>query len=431
MQRGACFSNAFAAGNWTPFSFPSILGTNPVFVEKGDLGPGEKTLATHLSDAGVQTAGFNAANGFLTEYWGYDRGFDSFETWVDAGRWLAAHPTVQGWLQYAIWPVRRIADQMRGEDRHAADTSYLRAVEERVVEFLTARSSENRPFFVWTHLMDTHTPYVPGPRYVREITDRRSGAVATLKAHAKAGLGRTTEETTVTALRNLYDAAAKQIDDALERLLERLAALGLAEDTLVVVAGDHGEEFLDHGHLAHYPKLYHELVHVPLILYDPRAKARTIDVPVSLGSIPTTIADTFGVDTEPFESPSLTPAVLDGATPTCTEPVVSVAVRGDSITQQPIPRTLDDGDLLLAARDKRWTLIRNTGSGEQELYDRRADPGETDNMIFDTDHDGVVNRLEATIDERQARIGSAGANQPIDEGPSPTLAAQLQALGYK
>ena len=65
---GISFDNAMAQGNWTPFSFPSVHGSRPVFDEGPDIGVASTpTLAEQLSDAGVRTGGFNAANGFLTD----------------------------------------------------------------------------------------------------------------------------------------------------------------------------------------------------------------------------------------------------------------------------------------------------------------------------------------------------------------------------
>jgi uncharacterized sulfatase len=55
------------------------------------------TLAQHLSNQGIDTVGLNAANGFLTEHWGYDRGFRRFESFLKTtgrlNQWLAMHPT--------------------------------------------------------------------------------------------------------------------------------------------------------------------------------------------------------------------------------------------------------------------------------------------------------------------------------------------------
>jgi uncharacterized sulfatase len=423
-DHGTRFTSAFAHGNWTPFSFPSILGSGPVFTDGTGLGPTTgPTLAETLSDAGVATAGVNAANGFLTEHWGYDRGFDRFEAFSDGAGFLDTHPTVHGWLQFAGWPLRRGLDALRGEDhRHAVDTSKLLAVEERARTFLDAVDDR---FFLWVHLMDTHTPYVPAPRYVREVTDGRVGSLGMLRAHVRAGLGRSVSDATLDRLRALYDAAALQVDDAVGRLLEELDAQGLREETLVVLAGDHGEEFMEHGHLAHYPKLYDELVRVPLVIDDPRGEKQVVETPVGLDSVPATVADALGVPHQ-FDGQSVLDAVTDG-TPLPADPVVSVALRGDTVTQQPIPRRLSEGDLLVSARDDRWTYIYHTGTGERELYDRRRDPGETTDVWDAAHEDRTVERLARATDAHLDRIeaGDGGGSVPD------SVAKRLETLGYR
>ncbi|MFB6118498.1 sulfatase [Halosegnis sp.] len=421
---GSRFERAFATGNWTPFSFPSLLGADPVFTTDGALGPSDRpTLAETLADAGIQTAGFNAANGFLTPHWGYDRGFDRFEAFTDGSGWLDAHPTVHGWLQFAGWPLRRARDRLAGDaDAHAVDTSRLLAVEDRATDFLETVDGR---FFLWIHLMDTHTPYVPAPRYLRAVTDGAIGPVGMLRAHVRTGLGRTVSGPTLDRLRALYDAAALQVDDALGRLLGTLEATGLREETAVVVAGDHGEEFAEHGHLAHYPKLYDELVRVPLVIDHPDGDAHEVATPVGLDAVPATIADALGVPAD-FDGRSALPTVVDGERPPA-DPVVSVALRGETVTQQPIPRTLDDGDLLVSARSARWTYVRNTADGSHELYDRRADPGEQTNIWTEARGEPAVGRLREAVDAHLDRIVTDTESEELPD----EVAQRLETLGYR
>jgi arylsulfatase A-like enzyme len=258
-DRGTAFERAFAPGNWTPFSFPSILGSEPVFADAITPGPSAApTLAERLQAAGIRTGGINAANGFLTDFWGYDRGFETYESFVgDArtpvGRFLTAHPTVRGWLQYFGWPVGAATARLRGhERRHAVDTSHLHRLERRAADFLSSVRDDR--FFLWLHYMDAHTPYVPAPRHVRAVTGGEVGSVRTLLGHLRAGLGRDVSEGTLRTLRALYDAAVHQVDESVDRVLSLLAEAGRRDSTTVIVVGDHGEEFMEHGHLAHYPK---------------------------------------------------------------------------------------------------------------------------------------------------------------------------------
>jgi len=439
-ERGTVFENAFAHGNWTPMSFPSILASRPVFADTGRIGvdgDGVTTLAEQVATAGVATGGFNAANGFLTEHWGYDDGFDVFDAFVGggsdgrAGEFVAAHPTWGAWLQLLTSPVRRAGSFLRGGDdeRPFTDASRMLDVERRATSFV---EDTDEPFFLWVHYMDAHTPYVPAPRYLRDLTDRRVGKGRMLIAHVRTGLGWSVGDRTLDDLRTLYQGSVRQVDASLERLLASLDSAGVADDTAVVVAGDHGEEFMDHGHLAHYPKLYDELVQVPLLVDVPGLPARRVTDHVGLDAIAPTVCDLLGVDSAPtWTGASLLPTIRDGVAPP-DDPVVTVTVRGDDVTQQPIPRSLDEGNLLVSARDSRWVYIRNTETGDEELYDRHADPGLQDDRSGDGDAAVAAarDRLREVVLDHAATLDAVdrdGAAESVDED----IETRLEALGYR
>ena len=440
-DRGTVFENAFATGNWTPFSFPSILASRPVFADNGAIGVEDsETLASALSNAGIATGGFNAANGFLTSHWGYDEGFDAFEPFVASvgssiySRYLATHPTVEAWVQLATSPLRRARSWVGGDtdDRPFLDTSRMFDIEEAAIEFL---ESEDDPFFLWIHYMDAHTPYVPAPRYIRQVSDNVVGTHRMLRAHGRTALGREVGERTLADLRMLYQAAVTQIDASIGRVLDALSANGVDDDTAVIVAGDQGEEFQEHGHLAHYPKCYNELINVPLIVDVPGTDATRVDSAVGLDAIPPTITDCLGVDApDSWHGRSLWPTVRDG-TPPADEPVVSVTVRGEEVTAQPIPRSLADGELLVSVRDREWTYIEHTDSGEIELYYRPDDPTEQTDLSVDPtpeaaeiiDRFGEIAAAHAALLTDGARGSSPSADDDVDED----LEAQLTALGYR
>ncbi|GAB6860850.1 sulfatase [Haloplanus litoreus] len=439
-ERGTVFENAFAHGNWTPMSFPSILASRPVFADTGRIGvDGDDvtTLAEQVREAGVATGGFNAANGFLTEHWGYDDGFDVFDAFVGggsdgrAGEFVAAHPTWGAWLQLLTSPFRRAGSVLRGGDdeRPFTDASRMLDVERGATSFV---ADTDEPFFLWVHYMDAHTPYVPAPRYLRDLTDRRVGKGRMLIAHVRTGLGWSVGDRTLDDLRTLYQGAVRQVDASLERLLASLDSAGVTDDTAVVVAGDHGEEFMDHGHLAHYPKLYDELVQVPLLVDVPGLPARRVADHVGLDAIAPTVCDLLGVEPAPtWTGESLLPTIRDGVAPP-DDPVVTVTVRGDDVTQQPIPRSLDEGDLLVSARDTRWVYIRNTETGEEELYDRRADPGLQDDRSADDDTAATAarDRLRVVALDHAATLDAVdhdGSAEGVDED----IETRLEALGYR
>ena len=459
---GTVFDHAFATGNWTPFSFPSILASEPVFSRTGDIGVDESvTLAEVLSEAGVATGGFNAANGFLTDHWGYPDGFDEFEPFVTSvgssvySRYLAAHPTVEAWIQLATSPIRRLGSKLRGEsdDRPFLDASRMFDVEDAATEFV---DDTDEPFFLWVHYMDTHTPYVPAPRYIREVSDGIVGTHQMLHAHARTSLGLEVGERTLRELRTLYQATVRQVDASVGRLLDSLDAAGVRDDTAVLLAGDHGEEFQEHGHLAHYPKLYDELIRVPVVADVPGLDGGRVDGHVGLDAIPPTVADLLGVDPAPeWHGESLLPPLsgeksasedADAADDALgADPVVSVTVRGEDVTQQPIPRSLSDGELFVSARDRDWTYIESVDAGDRELYYRPADPTQQENLAVDPDEEAksVIDRLKPLVDdhaellrERGAAAEAAAADRAEsgedgDDEVDEDLEARLEALGYK
>jgi arylsulfatase A-like enzyme len=436
-EDGTVFERAFANGNWTPFSFPSILASRPVFADVDEIGiTASPALASVLSDAGVSTAGFNAANGFLTSHWGYDEGFDEFEPFVASvgsslySRYLATHPTVEAWLQLATSPVRRVGSWLRREtdDRPFLDTSRMFDVEHAAASFL-ART--DRPFFLWVHYMDTHTPYVPAPRYIREVSSDFLGTHRMLHAHTRTGLGWNVGERTLADLRTLYQAAVRQVDASIGRLLESLSANGFDDETAVILAGDHGEEFQEHGHLAHYPKLYDELIRVPLVVDVPGASGGRVGPQVGLDAIPPTVADLMGVEPPAaWRGETVVPSVVAGEPPT-DEPVVSVTVRDEEVTAQPIPRSLSDGDLLVSVRDRDWTYIENVDERSHELYYRPSDPTQQEDLSTDpTDAAcGVIERFGSVADAHAGtlRERAGGTTDDVDDD----LEARLTALGYR
>ena len=436
---GTVFERSFATGNWTPFSFPSILASEPVFARNGDIGVTDaRTLASVLSEAGIATGGFNAANGFLTSHWGYPEGFDEFEPFVTSvgssrySRYLAAHPTVEAWIQLLASPFRRLNSKFRGrsDERPFLDASRMFDVEDAATAFIDETEG---PFFLWTHYMDTHTPYVPAPRYIREVSDGLVGTHRMLHAHTRTSLGLEVGERTLRELRTLYQATVKQVDDSVGRVLDALEAAGVADETAIVVAGDHGEEFQEHGHLAHYPKLYDELIRVPFIVNVPGEDGERVSEHVGLDAIPPTVADLLGVESPPeWRGESVAPAVRGEAEPD-QDPVVSVTVRGREVTEQPIPRSMADGDLLVSVRDADWTYIENADTGETELYHRPSDPTQQEDLSADPGDEAltVVERFASIaadlVAELRDRESEAAGDGEVDED----LGARLEALGYR
>jgi len=94
-----------------------------------------------------------------------------------------------------------------------------------------------------------------------------------------------------------YLNAIRVTDRLLSDLMCELEARGLADSTLLVVLGDHGEAFGEHGHRGHSKTIHEEELRVPLVMISPRLGTRPQRLPV-LGQqidIAPTILDLLGM----------------------------------------------------------------------------------------------------------------------------------------
>ena len=88
-----------------------------------------------------------------------------------------------------------------------------------------------------------------------------------------------------------YDDALLEVDAALSRFFSIADAEGLLDDCLVVIHGDHGEEFGEHGGSFHGSTLYEEQIHVGFWIRLPDRRGRRISETVELVDLAPTLLD--------------------------------------------------------------------------------------------------------------------------------------------
>ncbi len=204
------------------------------------LSPRIPTLPEHFSRAGFRTSG-HTEGGWMAGGFGFQRGFDD---WSD--------------------------------EAYAADTDVRRTFDKGLA-FLRALPADQR-FFVFLHTYSVHDPYRPPPEWVARFWPGPPppGALAPDGPE----FGRRNREKLPTSsaeldyLRALYDASIAYVDSELERLWGELERSGLADQLTLVITSDHGEEFGEHGRLAH-TQVYDECLHVPLLVVHPAQRSGT------------------------------------------------------------------------------------------------------------------------------------------------------------
>jgi len=288
---------------------------------------------------------------------------------------------------------------------------------------------ESGPFLLWLHYMDMHYPYAPPEDLLRQLRPRGIGKRqrADLLVRSIESPG-TLNEDDVQMLQDLYDAGLLHVDQQIGRLLDALATRGGSQDTIVILTSDHGEEFLEHGafgHAAmvHVPdekrtriRLYDELLHVPLIIWEPRTLGpHTVTDLVSLVDIPPTLVDLVGLPApDVWQGQSLTPLLAGKRVPLHDGVFAEYTVRNEGI-----------GYPVVAYRTNRWKYIYDGFSADHELYDLEQDPVEQVNL-YRPDHPAVADLQEAVWQHLQAAKGVSFPEAIMD----PEVVERLIGLGY-
>lgn len=292
---------------------------------------------------------------------------------IDRHPTLAALLGARGWLT-ATFPVQENLLRPFGLSRHfeVYDSRVFKqlnrnglgvtgaATTDMALGFLASRPPD-RPIFLWTHLYDPHRPYVEPPGVTAGSAD---------------DLGR-------------YRAEVRYTDAQIERLLAALDASGRADRTVVVVMGDHGEEFGDHGGQFHSATLYDELVRVPLFVRVPGLAPTRVTQPVSLVDLAPTLLDVLGLPpADTHQGRSLLP-LLRGAT------LPPAPVFSETLYRQHHAKW--------AVVLERWKLIWDRNRGVVRLFDLAADPREQRNLA--DAHPDRRALLHAALCEGFARTG--------------------------
>lgn len=181
--------------------------------------------------------------------------------------------------------------------------------------------------------------------------------------------------------------AIAMIDACIGRIVSTLSRLSLLEDTLIVFTADHGELLGDHGLLRKGPPPYTQVLHVPFLIAGPGVAAATHAGFTSHVDIKASLIDLLGLAGERGDGRSCAP-MLRGE--------IEIDAR-DALLAEYHPRVArEQYNQTVLTKDWRLTIYpERVGWGE--LFDRRADPGEHNNLYHEPGcaaiRDGLASRL--------------------------------------
>ena len=365
-SEGVLFENNFSQATWTKVSTPSVLtslypSTHGVKNFSDFLPSSATTLAEVYRDAGYATVSF-ASNLFTGQFTNLHQGFEELHE--------------------------------DGSLPEVGSSKTSRAYVDQFVHWLERH--HDVPFFAFVHVYDPHDPFEPRPPYNGLWADGRKKeqhekdlekARAVIQEPLAKAFGMPSREELheagvdpdayVAFDQDWYDGSIRGMDAEIERVFERLRELGLDEDTLVVFAGDHGEEFLEHGRTFHGQSVYGELTRVPLIFRWPGGiapGARVERVTETIDVMPTLLTLSGIPLPEAIQGQSLAPLLTGDGSGFRDRPAISEKAVTKGGEGAPWPEDTES----YAIVDSGFKLIhhrtRSEGTPEYQLFDAVTDP---------------------------------------------------------
>jgi arylsulfatase A-like enzyme len=378
---GVRFGRHLAQSSWTKTSMASLwTGLNPArtgISRYDDVLPEEALMAAELlREAGFETVGL-FRNGWVAPTFGFDQGFEVY-------------------LKPLATP---LPPEARRNNPTLTDRTTDAGVIDTAAEFL--RVSGRDRWFLYIHLMDLH-------EYLYDEESALFGA-------SNSGI---------------YDNSIRWTDGTIEIFLQYLSEHGYLENTLIAIASDHGEAFLERGFEGHGRRVFRESTEVPFIISFPfrLEPGVVLDSRTSNVDVWPTILDLIGI--EP-------PAGIDGRSRV---PEIMASLTGEPIAEQ-TETAVADLNINWAKRDSEpqptiaivedgFRYVRVTYAGDEppmeNLFDARDDPRELRDRS--AEYPEVLARLRAKADvyyETEPTWGEA----PTREISELELNL-LRALGY-
>ena len=398
LSRGVSFSQVVAPAPWTLPSHVSIftgLDSLSHGANTGDPMPSTlQSMAELLRDNGYTTHA-TTGGAYLTDAYGVMQGFDSY--------------------RYFYRPV--IDSSEAGND--------LTEGIGHSIEWLGENT--DRPFFLLFHTYEIHTPYRAREPFFSRFHEPRPGdplpPVDTLAfepirengyemtAGLQARFGdpaspfQRISDDHFPMVNALYDSGVAYADLHLKRLFDEIEALGLDDDTVIVVTSDHGESLGERGKADHKSLEDWELL-VPLVIAAPdklRAAGRQVSTQVRLIDIFPTVLELIGLQPpDDLDGRSLVPLFDD---PLAAHPEDAWSYASSSNFGLSLRRA---GRLKYTFNNSAWHPIH----GRESLYRLDIDPT-TSTDVAATDQDTAELRRETaeTFDRRTSGVRVSFTNR--------------------
>ena len=283
----------------------------------------------------------------------------------------------------------------------------MKWVADRSIEFLRdhMRYRPDQPFFLWSSYINPHPPFAACEPYASmydpEDIELPLNVERSLEELAYGALGHRgrldgahRDPDRMRRIKALYFGLVTHVDACIGRTLDELERLGLTEDTIVILASDHGDMLGDQG-LSQKNVPFEPSIRIPLLIRWPG-----ISVPGQRSEGFASLLDVF-------------PTLIDGLNleaPTTADSLVGNSLLGSLSGAGPLADEFvidygygDDRWLCMLTREFKYTYWY--AEGYEELYDLRSDPDERRNLLRGTATREQRFRYRGRDEEPSSRMG--------------------------
>lgn len=279
--QGIRFDSCWSSTSWTLPSHVALFTglddpTHGVVDDRFRVDPAHQTLAEHLSASGYRCRGIFSGP-YLEGRFGFDRGFESWRSARISETELVAE--LEAWKQRRVegGAPEPTIEEIEALRRQAANWDVTgHRINDQALQELEDLAATDRPWFLFVHYYDPHYDYLPGeadPVLADWFDPDYRGLYSGVRWYFDPAVRdftppytRRIPERDLQHVEALYDGEIHFVDRQVGSLLTRLERLGLAEDTVVAVVSDHGDEFFDRGGIGHRSHLHTELTRAVFLL---------------------------------------------------------------------------------------------------------------------------------------------------------------------
>ncbi len=168
-----------------------------------------------------------------------------------------------------------VHDSFAGPTPDARDADMTHQLE----DFVSDAARRHRPFMAFAFFKSTHYSYYYPPAYAR------------FRPYRKLNVAMAGNRSMIDSYLNDYRNSVYYVDALVGHIVRRLEALGLMDNTIIVVTGDHSEEFDDDGagYWGHASNFTEYQTHVPMVMYVPGQPPRRVREVTTHVDVPTTL----------------------------------------------------------------------------------------------------------------------------------------------